>query len=333
MARKNTRNSTKCALESCGNSVAFTNDSFPYCSRYHAHLKSDTTKIDRMIEDNPNNMDAINRTLKNAEIDETYTPQGLEMSNLTFENITSKNDHQTRTREMIRSALASCGRHYKKYKINPFDPHQSAEHRSQLLDDVESDLENKRFNVDRIVCEDGSAFIDGEKKINDHEALLVRMDDTDIVVDVASAAPLDGIIEGRVDEYFGSGNSTFGDGVTIVDIAEYGRWSSGEYKTIRNTSTGEIEWNNKSSTDSEYDDQRKMVEAARSTYGEILFPPINYHNFENDNVDDNIDETQGKSSDRRTRAHSDMTKEEVREKIKERELQKNKRNNRNVRGE
>lgn len=333
MAKKNTRNSTECALESCSNTVRFDNPSFPYCSRYHSHLKSDTTKVDRMIEDNPHNMNSINRILKNAEIDESYTPQGLEMSNLTFENITSKNDHQTKTREMVRTALGSCGRHYKKYKLNPFDPHQSAEYRDRLLDDVESDLKDKRFKVERIVCEDGSAFIDGEKKINNHEALLVRMDDTDVVVDVASAAPLDGVIEGKVDEHFGSGNSTFGDGVTIVDIAEYGRWSSGEYKTIRNTTTGEVEWNNKSSTDSGYDDQRKTAREAEEKYGKILFPSINYHSFENEENNDNIEEDHNEISDRKRRTNSDMTKEEIRAKIKERELQRNKRTSKNVRGE
>lgn len=333
MANKNTRNSTTCALESCNNSVRFDNASFPYCSRYHSHLKSDTTKVDRMIDDNPHNMVSINRMLKNAEVDESITSQGIEMANLTFENITNKNDHQTRIRDMVKTALGSCGRHYKKYRLNPFDPHQAAQHRDKILDDVESDLKDKNFTVERIVCEDGSAFINGEQKINDHEALLVKMDDTEVVVDVASAAPLDGIIEGRVDKYFGSGNSTFGDGVTIVDIVEYGRWSSGEYKTIKNITTGEVEWNNKSSTDYGYDDQRKTAKQAEEKYGEILFPPIDYQGFENEKNDDNIEKSQNDTLESRNEHPSDMTREEIRAKIKERELRKKTKANKNVRGE
>ena len=333
MARKNVRTSTTCALESCNNSVRFDNESFPYCSRYHSHLKSDTTKVDRMMEDNPHNMDSINRLLKNAEIDESITPQGVEMTNLTFENITSKNDHQTDVRKMVVTALGSCGRTYKKHRINPFNPHQSAKYRDKILDDVESDLKDKGFTVERIVCEDGSAFIDGEQKINDHKALIVRMEDTDIVVDVASAAPLDGIIEGKVSDYFGSGNSSFGDGVTIVDIAEYGRWSSGEYKTIKNITTGEIEWNNKSSTDSSYDDQRDTVKKYEEKYGELIFPDIDYQGFGNKENDDNIEKVKNNRSNQQESIPVDMTKEEIKAKIEARKSRKNKQSNKDGRGE
>lgn len=307
MARKSARSSAECALQSCGNSVRFDNPSFPYCSRYHSHLRADMTQVDHLINESSKSMQEVLTVLKHAERDESYTLRGKETAEIINDSITDKNHTQSRVRELTYAALASCGKALRKHKVNPFNSRQARESRDILLEDVQGDLEKRGFDVHHLRCESGTANLNdrnGIVKINDHEVLLVELDDADVVIDVATSAPLCDVIENdRVDQVLEQGTSQFGDGVSVVDLAVFGGWSSGNYAKITRKDTGETLWSNETLEESDIDQQRKLVEEYQRKFGDLKQPEVFYPGFDN--------ERQGGSIEEKIDNHGDLTKEDI----------------------
>ena len=256
MSRRKERASV-CKLKTCNNKVSPTNPSFPYCSRYHGSLKSNTTPLTKNIDEE--NIDVIREEFYNP--DRTATKRNSADAQIIFSSSGIN---------PILSTKVFASWKDKVKEVNIDDPDEAYMNRDSIIKSLMDDIQGSEYVDNAFIaeCKKGS-FLDTERN------RIVRSEDHKIIiVDEGNNAPLYVIdpmpksaLHGSLNDYEGVSSSpqTYNDGIVITSLFEYAAYSGIKFESIINESNGESIWENPSDKQS-FDNEERQREIIRE-YG------------------------------------------------------------------
>ena len=264
--------SQKCLV--CSNMVRYDNPTFPYC-RFHAHLAKDSLSL--MKRDNQHSFESNRNILYKPEMARVPRSQMTKQAVIGTSKGTGLEDKSVLT---IASAWSKATR-----GIDAYNPRDCFENMDVILhqmlpvvkDTLEKDSSVVNPHTSIAECKNSSITMpDGKMRDlkNNHQVIYSSSDNNaTVIVDVAPAAALHGLIDNKDDleKSFPYGHTSFTDGMSLCSLYEFSDYSGINVDQVVDLGSGEVLWDNNTGIgkdSSEISSQRDILKSSPK----IVFP-------------------------------------------------------------
>lgn len=250
--------STSTTCKVCSNRVKYDNPTYPYC-HHHQHLK-DAKSISQEVT--LAEFDDVRKSLYNARKDFHISGKNKAIRQSLYDvNTETRSNLPDFDSKVCAKIIRNYGRLTDSLDMN--DSETAFQNRDSVLENMSQELNREGISHSIVHCTNGAYFDEnGVEKIHDHKVILIDGDNTkagySVIVDPATMAPLHGLTRNKeeIEQRLGSGSTSFGDGISIRPLAEFGRYSSVQYEKITKDD-GTIVWDNSTPEDKEAEKLRK----------------------------------------------------------------------------